>query len=106
MLACTLGGDAINTPLNHSVVFVKEQDVILTNDNWSPIVHYVLAEYEEAITTLHEDLTLVKGFARRTTPIGELRQVDQTLISFEDKLANLKLYFPKVDRRRGWINAR
>jgi hypothetical protein len=105
MLACTLGADVINTPLNHSVVFVKEQDVVLTNDYWRLIVHYDLAEYEEAITTLHEDLTRVKGLARRTTPIGELRQVDQALSSFEEKLATLKRYLPKADRRRGWINA-
>ena len=72
LLACTLGGDVINTPLNHSVVFLKEQDVILTNDYWRLIVHYDLVELDEAIITLHEGLTRLKGMARRTTPIAEL----------------------------------
>jgi hypothetical protein len=99
MLACTLGGDVINTPLNHSVVFVKQQDVMLTNDYCRLIVHYDLAEFEEAITTLHEDLTRVKGSAKQTTSIRELRQVDLALSSFEEKLDNLKRYLPRADRR-------
>jgi len=104
MLAFTLGGDVINTPLNQSVVFVKQQDVILTNDYWRIIVHYDFAEFEEAITTLHEDLTRVKGSAKQVTSIAELRQMDLALSSFEGKLANLKRYLPTADRRRGWIN--
>ena len=77
----------------------------MTNDYWMLIVHYDLVEFDEAITTLHEGLTRVKVMARRMTPIGELRQVDLTLSSFEVKLANLKRYLPKADMRRGWINA-
>jgi uncharacterized small protein (DUF1192 family) len=83
MLTCTVGGDVINTPLNHSVVFVKERDIILTNDYWRIFVHYDLAEFEEAITALHEDLTRLKASAKQTTSIVELRQVDLALSSFE-----------------------
>jgi hypothetical protein len=84
---------------------VKQPDIILTNDYWRIVVHYDLAEFEEAITTLHEDLIRVKESAKQTTSIGELRQVDLALSSFEGKLAHLRRYLPKSDRRRGWINA-
>ena len=53
-------------------------------------MHYDLVELDEVFTTLHEGLTRVKGKARRTTPIAELRQVDLALSSLEEKLANLK----------------
>ena len=53
---------------------------------------------------MHEDLTRVKETARRTKPIGELRQVNLALSSFEDKLAKLKRYLLKTNRR-GFVNA-
>jgi len=104
MLWCTHGEDVVNTPINQSVVFVKERDITLTNDRWKIIVHFDLTAFEDVITTLHEGLTRAKE-SRRATPVGELRQVDVALSSFEDKLANLKQYLPKADRRRGLINA-
>jgi hypothetical protein len=105
MLLCPTGAEVTNTPLNHSVLFVRDKDVILTSDYWRVVVNFDLTEFEEAITKLHEDLTRVKELARRTKPIGELRQVDLALSSFEDKLANLKRYSPRANRRRGLINA-
>jgi hypothetical protein len=32
MLLCYVGAEVINSPLNHSVLFVKEKDMILTSD--------------------------------------------------------------------------
>jgi len=105
MLWCTLGEDVINAPINQSVVFANEQDIILSNDRWRIIVNFDLTAFEDVITTLHEGLTRVKEKARRATPVEELRQVDLALSSFEDKLASLRRYLPKADRRRGLINA-
>jgi hypothetical protein len=56
--------------------FVRDKDVILTSDYWRVVVNFDLTAFEEAIKTLHEDLTRVKALARRTKPIGELRQVE------------------------------
>jgi len=103
MLWCTLGEDVTNAPLNQSIVFVNEQDIILSNDRWRLIVHFDLTAFEDVITTLHEGLTRVKEMVRRATPIGELRQVDLALSSFEDKLANLRQYLPKTDHREGLL---
>jgi mannitol-specific phosphotransferase system IIBC component len=91
--------------LRHSVVFVKDVDVILTIDYWRVVVNFVLTAFEVVVTTLHEDLARVKELARRMKPNGELRQVDLAMSSFEVKLANLKRYLSRADRRRGLINA-
>ena len=50
-------------------------------------------------------LFLAKQIAKRSTPIGELRQLETALASLENKLGDLKEFLPKVDRRRGLINA-
>jgi len=57
MLMCTIGAEVINTPLNQSVVFVKAKDVVLTSDYWRIIVNFDLSAYEDATTTLREDLS-------------------------------------------------
>ena len=90
MLWCTVGEDVINAPIKQNVVFGKEQDIILSTDRWRLIVHFDLTAFDDVITTLHEVLTRLKETARRATPVGELRQVDLALSSFEDKLANLR----------------
>ena len=92
MLWCTLGEDVTNAPLNQSIVFVNEQDIILSNDRSRLIVHFDLTSFKDVITTLHKVLTRVKETAGRATPVGELRQVDLALSSVEDKLANLRKY--------------
>jgi uncharacterized membrane protein len=40
LLKCYVGGEVINSPLNHSVLFVKEKDMIFTSDYWKIIVNY------------------------------------------------------------------
>ena len=72
MLVCTLGAEVTNSPLNHRVVFVKDKDVILTNDYWQIIVNFHLSAYEDVTTTLREDSSRVEETARHTALIGEL----------------------------------
>jgi hypothetical protein len=103
MLMRTLDAGVTNSHLNHSVVFVK--DVVLTSDYWRIIVNFDLTPYEDATTTLGEDLARVEEIARNTVPIGELRHVGTALSSLENKLGDLQEFLPKVDRRRGLINA-
>ena len=101
----TLDAEVINSPLNHSVVFVKDKEVILTSDNWRIIVNFDLSTYEDATTTLREDLTRVEEIIKHTAPIGELRHVGTALNSLQTKLEGLKEFLPRVDPRRGWFNA-
>ena len=105
MLLSTVCAAVVNTPLNHSVVFVKHKDVVLTSDYWRIVVNFDLSAYEDATTILREDLFRVKEIAKRSTQIGELRQLETILASMENKLRDLRDFLPKVDRRRGLINA-
>jgi hypothetical protein len=57
MLISIVGAQVINMPLSHSMVFVKEKDLILTSDYWRIIVNFDLVAYEEATSTLQEDLS-------------------------------------------------
>jgi hypothetical protein len=104
LLMCYVGAEVINSPLNHSVLFVKEKDLILTSDYWKIIVNFDLMPYEDVITTLREDLRQLKEATRRTLPIGELRYVETALSAVENKLADLKEYLPKADKRRGFLD--
>jgi hypothetical protein len=70
----------LQTPLNHSVVFVKE-DMFLTINYWRIIVNFELSAYEDATTTLHEDISQMETITKRTIPIGELRHVETALTS-------------------------
>jgi hypothetical protein len=42
LLICYVGAEVINSQLNHSVLFVKEKDLILTSDYWRIIVNHDL----------------------------------------------------------------
>jgi len=87
------------------VVFVKHKDVVLTSDYWRIVVNFDLSPYEDATIILREDLFRVKEIGKRSTQIGELRQLETILASLENKLRDLKEFLPKVDRGRGLINA-
>ena len=84
----TLDAEVTNSPLNHSVVFVKDKDVILTSDNWWIIVNFDLSAYEDATTNLREDLARVEEIVKHTAPIGELRHLRTALNSLETKLGD------------------
>ena len=46
-------------------VFLKEKDVILTNDVWRIAVQFDIGPYEEVISTSKEDLLTVEGQKKR-----------------------------------------
>ena len=63
-------------PINHSVIFLKENDVILTNDMWHVALDLNTNAYEEIISTVKGDLLLVEKQRKEFTPISELKQID------------------------------
>jgi hypothetical protein len=99
-----VGAEVINSQLNHSVLFAKEKDLILTSDYWKIIVNFDLMPYEDVVTTLREDLRELKEASKRSLPIGELRYVETALTDAESKLTDLKEYVPKADKRRGFLD--
>jgi hypothetical protein len=104
LLLCYVGAEMVNSPLNHSVLFVKEKDVIFTSDYRKIIVNFDLMPYEGVVSTLREDLRELKEASQRSLPIGEIRYVETALRAVEAKLADLKEYLPKVDKLRGFFD--
>ena len=51
-----IAAELLIQPLDHSVIFLKEKDVVLTNDVWRIAVDFGLSSYEEEISTIWEDL--------------------------------------------------
>jgi len=52
MLVCTIGAEVTHSHWDHSVVFVKDKDVILISDYWQIIVNFNLSVYEDTNTNL------------------------------------------------------
>ena len=55
--------------LNHCVIFLKENDVSLTNDMWHVALDLNTNAYEEIISTVKGDLLLVENQKKEFTPI-------------------------------------
>jgi hypothetical protein len=83
---------------------LKTADVIQTIDFWKVVVHLNLTPYEEAVTTLREDLTVVQEATRHSSRLDEVHLVQIALEALEGKLENLKEFLPKTDRRRGLLD--
>jgi hypothetical protein len=68
------------------------------------VVHLNLTPYEEAVTTLREDLTVIQKATRHSARLDEVHQVQIALEALEGKLEILKGFLPKADRRRGFFD--
>ena len=68
------------------MIFLKENDVILTNDMWHDALDLNTNTYEEIISTVKEDLLQVENQKKEFTPIYELKQIDSLLNTLEQKL--------------------
>jgi len=66
-------------PTDKSVIFLKENDAILTNDMWHVALDINTNTYEEIISTVKGDLLLVENQKKEFTPISELKEI----LSFE-----------------------
>ena len=73
-------------PVNQSVLFLKEKDIILLNDYWHIAIGLNCSDYEEAILVFRQDLMLIREQKREFTPITEFEQIEVLLNSLEAKL--------------------
>ena len=91
-------------PLNHSVAFSKERDIIISSDAWRVAINLDTNTYEEVISTIRTDLHLIEGQKTEFTPVLELKQIASLLDALEMKLHDFQQILPRRDRRRGLIN--
>jgi hypothetical protein len=86
-----------------SAVFLRERDIVLTNENWRTAIDLDDTPYREVISTIREDLLLVEKTKKEFTATSELGQI-KVLETLEWKLNNFKQILPRLDPRRGLIN--
>ena len=63
-------------PLNSSVVFVKETEVVFTCGIWRVVLNIDLSTYHEVLSTVRADLFSVEQLKKEFTPISELKQIE------------------------------
>ena len=88
--------EVINQPLNQTVIFLKECDLVLTSDTWDVQLKFDLSPYEEAIAILHDELKGINNVTRHPLQFEEVQRVQSVLESLENKLMNVKQFFTKT----------
>ena len=91
-------------PLNHSVMFMKERDVIPSNDQWRVIVIVNRSTYHEVLSIVKSDLLAVEQQRKEFTSTSELKQIELFVKILEDKLHDFYQILPRPDPRRGLLN--
>ena len=88
-----MNGERVNEPLNQSVIFTREFDLVVTSDTWNVVIQFDLNSYEESITTLHEDMSEIQNATSQSTQLEEVRRVGKVLDSLENKLSYIKQFY-------------
>jgi hypothetical protein len=91
-------------PLNHSVLFLKEADIVLTNGDWRVAIDFDLSTYREVILTTGTDLHTVENQRQEFTSVSKLKQIGVLLQTLDSKLLKFRKFLPRLDRRRGLLN--
>ena len=73
-------------PVNKSVLFLKEKNVIFTSDAWRVTIDIDTQVYEDAIATVRNNLTSVEKQRKEFAPVAELKQVGNLLNTLELRL--------------------
>ena len=64
-------------------MFLKEEDIFLTNDAWHIAIDVDMSSYEEAVATIKADLILLEGHRKEFTSNPELNQITTLLNTLE-----------------------
>ena len=91
-------------PTKNSLLFLKEKDVILTNDHWCVAIDLDASRYEGVIFFIRSELMIVSKQQKEFTPISVLKQIEMLLKILESRLLNFQQMLPKLDSRRGILN--
>jgi hypothetical protein len=89
--------------LDHNVIFLKQTDVVLTDDTWRVAINLDTGTYEEIISTVKTDLHLIETQRKEFTFMPELKQIEALLGTLESKLQNFYHVLPKPNRRRALL---
>jgi hypothetical protein len=99
-------GNAIsNTEIHQNTVFIKQRDVILTNDVWTVVVNLDFSPYEQTIVKLRDDLLYIQKFKTPLAPVHELNHIKYVLRKLEDEINAFREMLPRLDKRRAVLGA-
>jgi len=98
-LTSTVAAEPFIQRTNHSVQFLKDKDIILSSDAWHVAVSLNVSIYEDVLSNIKSDPSVIELNKQEFTPTSELRQVETLVDSLENKLEQFKQLFPKLDPR-------
>jgi hypothetical protein len=99
-----VGSTITSTDLKQNNVFIKQEDIILTNDDWKIVVNIELAFYEELLAKLKDELHQTYNEDTLFTLIHELKQVENLLDKLESEKSAFEEILPCLDTRCAVLN--
>jgi len=99
-----VAADLLVQPINNSVVFLKDRDIVLSGDACHVAIDLNTDAYEVVLSTIQGDLILVDKQKQELTTLSELRQIEALLNTLEDKLPNFRQILPQLDSRRSLLS--
>jgi len=91
-------------PLNHTVLFLRETEIIFTSDTLRIALNIDLSTYHEIISTIRTHLLSAEQQKKEFTLICELKQIEIFLNILESKLYDFYQVLPRLDLRRALVN--
>jgi hypothetical protein len=94
-----------NTESHQNTVFIKQRDVILTNDMWTVIVNLDFSPYEQTIANLRDDSVYIQKFKTPLAPVHELNHIEYVLQKLEEEINAFREMLPRLDKRCAVLSA-
>jgi len=94
-----------NMEIHQNTIFIKQRDIILTNDAWTVIVNLDFSTYEQTIAKLRDDLYFIQKFKSPLAPVHELSHIEYVLQKLEDEIYAFREMLPRLDKRRAIMSA-
>ena len=96
--------ETVVKPVNRSVIFLNEREVVLSNEFWQIAIDVTMTPYEDALSIIKGDLLEIREHRQEFTSISEISLIETLLTTLESKLQAFKQIFPTLDSRRGLLD--
>jgi len=85
-------------------MYLKEREVVLSNEFWQVAIDVTLMPYEEALSVIKGDLLEIRNHRQEFASESEIGLIGTLLTTLESKLQAFKQILPTLDSRRGLLN--
>jgi len=90
--------------IHQNTVFIKQRDVILTNDTWTD-GEPGFDPYEQTTAKLRDDLLYLQKFKTPLAPVNVLNHIQHVLQKLEGEIYAFREMLPRLDKRRAVLSA-